>query len=757
MSKVIKGIVVAAAIYVTGGIAIGMMLNAGAIGFATAVSMASAINALTLSTFLSGVASQLAGGGGYRPSATVEYTGTVEPRRIIYGEIVAAGMNVIPPVTSGTNNKYLHQVSALAGHECDAITDVWFNQDLISSASIGAVTGSSSDGAVSSGTYSGKAWIRRYLGTSTQAADFILDSALSIWTTAHQGRGVAYVAVQFSFDETAYKSGKPEVKAKVRGKKCYDPRLDSSPGANPTSATYKAWTANPALQLVDYIIDATVGMGEDPARIDWSGVVTAANICDENVTVPNGSGGSTTQKRYTSNVALYAASSYEDNISTLVGTMLGSCLYSAGKWRIKAGAWEVAQFQITDSNVIGNGLEVATAYPYRDRYNGIRGSFIDPNNNWQANEFPATSNASYVSTDGEAVFKDVQFAACTNVYEAQRGAILLTRKSRNGMLVNVSCDMSLFKVRPGETGIATITELGWTSQLVRCEGWKFNPNGYVDLVLREENSADWNDPILTDYTTPTVLANPTPVFFTPDAPSGLASVATNRGPNLTWTAPALMPAGAVYEVWEYTASTPFSSATKVWEGISNSAVIPKTDTTVRYYWVRVRMPDGTTGSVHPSSTGVSGYGDYIYAQDLAVGATTEVYTSTVAGPNNVYSYPTPTAYTVASISVPSLPIATEMVVTVSGEYSHKTVTSSWGFYAYVQDTTTLGTDQVTIHWNGTAQTTKWDGSFNIERRFSVSSGTAKTFYFIAYAPGVGTSGEIATTSRVNMKVEVIKR
>ena len=623
MSKVIKGIVIAAAVL----IASPYIFAALPAGLISGAAFASAVNALALGAFLSGVSAQLAGGGVPRQSATVEYTGTVEPRRIIYGQILAAGMNAIPPVTSGTNNKFLHQVSVLAGHQVNAITDVYFNQDLISSASIGSVTGSSSDGAVSSGTYSGKAWIRRYLGTSTQAADYILDTALSIWTSAHQGKGVAYVAVQYAYDETVYKTGKPEVKALVQGKKCYDPRLDTSPGANPTSSSYIAYTSNPALCLIDYITDNTVGMGESTSRIDWAMVVTAANICDENVTVPDGSGGSTTQKRYTCNVALYTTNAYEDNISTLVGTMLGSCLYSGGRWRIKAGAWETATFQIADSNVIGNGLEVATAYPYKDRYNGIRGSFIDPNNNWQATEFPAISNSTYVSTDGEQVFKDVQLAACTNVYEAQRGAILLTRKSRNGTLVNVSCDMSLFKVRPGETGIATITELGWASQLVRCEGWKFNPGGYVDLVLREENSSDWNDPILTDYTSPTIISNPTPVYFTPDAPSGLASTATNRGPNLTWTAPALMPVGAVYEVWEYTASTPFSSATKVWEGVSNSAVIPKTDTTVRYYWVRVRMPDGTVGPTYPSSTGVAGNGALLVRDDIAAYNATDVATA----------------------------------------------------------------------------------------------------------------------------------
>jgi hypothetical protein len=56
-----------------------------------------------------------------KQAADVEYSGTLEPRRIIYGEILASGINVIPPMTSGTTNEYLHQVLAIAGHECNQL------------------------------------------------------------------------------------------------------------------------------------------------------------------------------------------------------------------------------------------------------------------------------------------------------------------------------------------------------------------------------------------------------------------------------------------------------------------------------------------------------------------------------------------------------------------------------------------------------------------------------------------------------------
>lgn len=601
MSKVIKGVVIAAAIVATGGAA-GLLLGPAGLGLmASAAGLYTAVNALALSAFINGVSAQLSGSSrGARPAIDVEYSGTIEPRRIMYGELKCSGMHVLPPVTTGTNNKFLHGALVVAGHEVNAITSVWFDQEQLGT--ISSITGTANDGKVTTGTFANKAWVRRYMGTSGQTVDWILDNALSIWTTNHRGRGVAYVAYQLEYDEAVYKTGKPTVSVLVQGKKCYDPRLDVSPGANPTNPAYIAYTANPALCLADYITDTSLGLAEAASRIDWTMVEDAADICDELVAVPTAS----TQKRYTCNIALLATTPYEQNIEALVACMLGSCMYSGGKWRIRAGAWEATSFVIGDANIVDAGVDVTTAYSYKDRWNGVRGSYIDPNNNYQPNEFPPVQNASYVTADGESVFKDTAFAGCINVYEAQRNAIMLVRKSRNRRAYVVNCDLSAWKIRPGMTGLLTVTELGVSAQTVRCEGWKLNPAGTVEVALRDELASDWNDPLEADYLTPLTISTPTPVYFTPDSVGSLTTSGVKNGILLTWTAPAIVPADMVYEVWEYTSQTPFASATKVWEGAALSVVIPKTTSGIWYYWVRPRTGGGVTGPQHPTTNGQQG-------------------------------------------------------------------------------------------------------------------------------------------------------
>ena len=532
-----------------------------------------------------------------RPKAIpidVEYFDTVASRRILYGKNKVGGLNTIPPLVTGGSGESLHQVLTLAGHEVEAIDEVWFDTE-----QIGTRDGS---GNVTSGTYTGKASVRTYLGTSTQTVDSALDTALSEWTSDHRGRGIAYLALTFTYDTNVYRNGKPEITAVVRGKKVYDPRLDSSPGANPTTAAYIAYSTNPALCLADYLI-SSYGLSETAARIDWALVVAAANICDELVAIP----GSTTQKRYTCNVVLEATTDFESNIEALARAMMGVCYYSGGKWRIYAGAWSTSAFTLTESDIIGEvSIQTATSRKGEGFYNAVRGRFIDPERNYQAVEFEPILNSTYETADGERIYTEVDFAACNNQYEAQRNAILLSRQSRRQRTVSVVCSMAAYKIRPYETGTVTIAEAGWTNQPVRCVGWRFRPDPAVELVLQEAGSTDWSDPSSGTYVTPASVSITNPTAYRPGTPTSFTATTEAEAILLSWVAPSNTVPGILYQLFEHTSASPFSSATKIYEGADTQVRVPKSDITTRYYWVRAYWPStGGFSDETPSGNGLS--------------------------------------------------------------------------------------------------------------------------------------------------------
>ena len=538
------------------------------------------------------------------PGTAVEYSGGVEPRRILYGSVRVSGMNVIPAMTSGVSNEYLHQVLAIAGHQVTAISDAYADQTLIASANIGAVTGTNDDGLVSAGQYANFMWIRKFLGTSSQTVDFILNAAFaSNWDSNHRGRGIAYIALRYKYDNGIYRNGKPEMTFQVDGKALYDPRLDTTPGAAPTNPSFLTTTHrdNPALQLVDYMIDNAVGLGELASRIDWPAVVTAANICDETPLIPPASP-TTTQKRYTSNVVLEATSRFEENIQILAGAMLGSMIYQGGKWTMRAGAWSAAAFTLTESDLAGD-MSLITDTPRRDKFNSVRGWFLDANQNYSQTEFTPITNSTYETADGERIYKEIQLAACTNGYECQRDAIILNRLGRRVRVLSGVFGMSAYGVKVGETGTMTIAELGWAAQAVRCQTWSFAGAGKIALTLREEASTDWTDPIVADYVVPGSNVPAAPAGFIPSNVNGFTANSVQDGILFSWLPPDVSAPGVTYSISEFTAATPFSSATLIVSGLTGtSRTVIKSDTTQRYYWIQAQLPGGTLSAVSPPAT-----------------------------------------------------------------------------------------------------------------------------------------------------------
>ena len=87
--------------------------------------------------------------------------------------------------------------------------------------------------------------VKVYLGTVDQDADPLMQAAFppGFWTAQHRGRGVAYIAAQFLFDENAFPNGPPNITATVRGARCYDPRDGAT-----------RFTTNPALHMPSSVL-----------------------------------------------------------------------------------------------------------------------------------------------------------------------------------------------------------------------------------------------------------------------------------------------------------------------------------------------------------------------------------------------------------------------------------------------------------------------------------------------------------------------
>lgn len=419
------------------------------------------------------------------------YAGTNEPRRIIYGEVRVGGMHTIPAFVSGDDGENLHIVLSVAGHEVNDITNVWFDDLSIGDANISAVTGTDADGKVTAGRVKDKAWLRRYLGTSTQTVDYILSQAFpTAFTSAFRGRGIAYLAARLRYGQAAYPSGVPTITMLVQGKKVYDPR--------DATTVYKT---NPALHVRDFLVEE---VGFDETQIDDDLVEAAANICDETVDVPGG-----TQTRYTCNILLMASEAWEDNLKLLVDTMAGRVIYRDGKWRIYAGAWDVPTITLNHS-AWASAVTVQASAPRDERWNEVRAWIVDSERQYQRVEAFPRSEAAWVTADGERLFLELDLPGINTDYAGQRLAEIALRQGRNQLKISGRLKPQYMSLCPQDTLSLTDDEFGWALKTFRVVAMDITPLGEVDVVMVEEGEATWTDLEEAEYDAPGTGTPPDP-------------------------------------------------------------------------------------------------------------------------------------------------------------------------------------------------------------------------------------------------------
>lgn len=549
----------------------------------------------------------------------------IAPRNIVYGEAMLSGP-LIYAQSTGETNKYLHLVIPLAGHEVEAIEDVYFGDELVGTLSTVAVprvpgtagvpphwnstvsdSGQDFDpgnpeipevpekpvGTVTTGRFANKAVIRKHLGAPGQTADDVLIAAMkgdqvgyttdaagysigdteitlisgvgsvfagdvidfgdghqyvvekgliypgtitlqapglvanlsaathpvtltadsSKWCSTDVLSDTAYLYVRLEYDQTVYANGIPNIKAKVKGKKLYDPRLDSTNGGSGShraddSSTWE-WSDNWALCVRDYLA-SSYGLNCSAAEIDDAACIAAANISDEQVLISTGP--DTYQSRYTCNGVVYLDKTPADIMGSMLTAGAGMIPFAQGKYRILAGAYRTPVVSLTIDDLRGS-IQMQTRIPRHERFNAVRGTYVDPLKYWQPADFPPVRNATYVTQDdGEEVFRDIELLFTTDAIEAQRIAKIHLEKSRQGITINIPAKYTAFKLNVGDTFMLTIAHFGWTNKVFFVTKWELQAEGGVDISAQEEASEcyDWSlgEATVIDPAPDTNLPNP---------------------------------------------------------------------------------------------------------------------------------------------------------------------------------------------------------------------------------------------------------
>ena len=394
----------------------------------------------------------------------------ISPHDFVYGRTRKGGV-ITYYETTGGDNKYLHQIISLAGHEVDDIGSIYINDKQVTL---------DGDGFVTSNGWKSKIRINKHLGEANQTVDSQLNSVSTKVDSAFKGSGIAYIYVRYEYDQDVFANGLPLVTAVVRGKKVYDPRTSST-----------AYSNNAALCIRDYL---TSEYGLSDSEIDDTSFSAAANICDENVSLRGGG----TEKRYTINGTSRADQNHGDVLQDMLTACAGSLFWGGGKWKLVVGDY-VAPTKSFDLSDLRSAISLSTRINMRDQFNGVQGTFNNSDSRWIVMDYPSISSSTFVAQDGgQEAYLDLNLPYTTSSARAQRLAKLTLYRAREQMTFTAKFGMSAFDVEVGEIISLTNPRYGWTDKEFECVGWALSTddNGAlaVSLTLRETSEAafDWD-------------------------------------------------------------------------------------------------------------------------------------------------------------------------------------------------------------------------------------------------------------------------
>ena len=249
------------------------------------------------------------------------------------------------------------------------------------------------------------------------------------WDNTRKLSGIAHAGVVLSYDRDVYKNGVPNISFFVKGRKIWDPRISTW---SSYETNVKQHLNNPALCLLDYLLDPRWGRAVSIDDIDIPSFVDAAHYCD------------------TVNWQLHGAIDLdrapEDIISKMLSTFNGSLSAVGGIITVRVPVWTDPVLTITESDIV-SPVQIQTAIPFEDRFNFVRGEF------YEAGQFAReykVNNAEALQADGEEleIVFDQPFINSRSQAENVAGQML--KLSRGRYTVSFAANLKAMKVRPGD-------------------------------------------------------------------------------------------------------------------------------------------------------------------------------------------------------------------------------------------------------------------------------------------------------------------
>jgi len=400
------------------------------------------------------------------------------PAQFVYGKVRKGGTITFSESTGG-NQKILHQIISIAGHEVDSIEDIYVND----------IPVQMTNENVTESIWDNKIKIYVHTGNQTSATDTFANSTQTLATTLHSettatsdfiGKGIAYLYCRFEYDSSVFSNGVPVITAVIKGKKV-------ATTINGVAQT-PAWTDNAAWIIRDFL---TSEYGLQDSSIDYATFEEAASVSADTTILSDGS------KQYTINGVIQATEQIGNVLQNMMTSCGGTLFWGAGAWRLFVGSF-VAPTKILTLDDLRSGISLDTRMSMANNFNAVRGTFVDASSGWVSADYPQINSSLFLSDDnGVESVLDLNLPFTSNVIAAQRLAKQMLYRNREQLTLRAEFGLNALDIEVGDFIKFRNDRYGWTTgneKTFEVTEWRLSPNVdngdlRVAMTLRESSSS----------------------------------------------------------------------------------------------------------------------------------------------------------------------------------------------------------------------------------------------------------------------------
>lgn len=340
-------------------------------------------------------------------------------RKIIYGTALAGAQIVGYAKPTIAQKDYHIMVLNIAGHPCESVE-------------LYEIEGKTP------AELAGKYQLTFYTGDQT-AADPTAKMYVDGWTSDHVGYGQTYAVLKLEIDGELFPGAINEIKFKVKGKKVYDPRKDSTAGGSGThrinDKTTWEWSDNPQLCAYNWVMEYG-GKMPPLRRIPTDFMAITANYCDELATYTDKDGNQQQDTRFSCNGILNNSVKPAEGLKQIMATCGAKVYRVGGRIFIKPAMYAGPASVTVDISEVHTQPTYQPHRAYRDLLNTVRTEYVEPELKWQVTNAPVLDSPAYIARDKSILEETFRYTMVTKDHQAQRLGKLKLERSRAGFLVN---------------------------------------------------------------------------------------------------------------------------------------------------------------------------------------------------------------------------------------------------------------------------------------------------------------------------------